>query len=247
MTEKNDVVIHVEGLKKNFGSLEVLKGIDMDIHRGEVVVVIGPSGSGKSTFLRCLNLLEIPTGGDIRYHGKSILEKGMKIDEYREKIGMVFQLFNLFDNLSVLKNVTIGPLKVLKADPVKTDAKARELLKRVGLESKIDAYPSQLSGGQKQRVAIARTLAMDPEVILFDEATSALDPEMVGEVLQIMRQLANDGMTMVVVTHEMGFAREVGDRVVFMADGYIVEEGNPRDVINNPQHQRTKDFLSKML
>jgi polar amino acid transport system ATP-binding protein len=191
--------------------------------------------------------LEKPSGGDIEYHGKSILHKDMKIDEYREKIGMVFQLFNLFENLSVLQNVTIGPLKVLKANPAETDKKARELLKRVGLESKIEAYPAQLSGGQKQRVAIARTLAMDPEVILFDEATSALDPEMVGEVLQIMRQLARDGMTMVVVTHEMGFAREVGDRVIFMDGGYIVEEGNPKDVINNPQHQRTKNFLSKML
>ncbi len=247
MTDEKDVVIQVKGLKKHFGNLEVLKGVDIDIHKGEVVVVIGPSGSGKSTFLRCLNLLETPTDGDILYHGQSILDKSMKIDKYREKIGMVFQLFNLFENLSVLKNVTIGPLKVLKADPAATEQKARELLKRVGLESKVDAYPSQLSGGQKQRVAIARTLAMDPEVILFDEATSALDPEMVGEVLQIMRQLAKDGMTMVVVTHEMGFAREVGDRVVFMDGGYIVEEGNPRDVIKNPQHQRTKDFLSKML
>ena len=247
MTDEKDVVIRVKGLKKHFGNLEVLKGVDIDIHKGEVVVVIGPSGSGKSTFLRCLNLLESPTDGDILYHGQSILDKNMKIDKYREKIGMVFQLFNLFENLSVLKNVTIGPLKVLKADPAATEQKDRELLKRVGLESKVDAYPSQLSGGQKQRVAIARTLAMDPEVILFDEATSALDPEMVGEVLQIMRQLAKDGMTMVVVTHEMGFAREVGDRVVFMDGGYIVEEGNPKDVINNPQHQRTKDFLSKML
>lgn len=247
MTDEKNVVLKVRGLKKSFGSLEVLKGVDVDIHKGEVVVVIGPSGSGKSTFLRCLNLLEKPSEGDIEYHGKSILHKDMKIDEYREKIGMVFQLFNLFENLSVLQNVTIGPLKVLKADPAETDKKARELLKRVGLESKIEAYPAQLSGGQKQRVAIARTLAMDPEVILFDEATSALDPEMVGEVLQIMRQLARDGMTMVVVTHEMGFAREVGDRVIFMDGGYIVEEGNPKDVINNPKHQRTKNFLSKML
>ena len=234
-------------MKKNFGSLEVLKGVDMEIDRGQVVVVIGPSGSGKSTFLRCLNLLEKPTDGDILFHGESILRKDMKIDEYREKLGMVFQLFNLFENLSVLDNVTIGPRKVKKVPKQEADAKARELLKRVGLESKADAYPAQLSGGQKQRVAIARTLAMDPEVILFDEATSALDPEMVGEVLQIMRQLAEEGMTMVVVTHEMGFAREVGDRLVFMDDGYIVEEGNPKDVISNPQHQRTKNFLSKML
>ncbi len=247
MTDEKDIIIQVKGLKKNFGSLEVLKGVDMEIDRGQVVVVIGPSGSGKSTFLRCLNLLEKPTDGDILFHGESILRKDMKIDEYREKFGMVFQLFNLFENLSVLDNVTIGPRKVKKVPKQEADAKARELLKRVGLESKADAYPAQLSGGQKQRVAIARTLAMDPEVILFDEATSALDPEMVGEVLQIMRQLAEEGMTMVVVTHEMGFAREVGDRLVFMDDGYIVEEGNPKDVISNPQHQRTKNFLSKML
>lgn len=219
----------------------------MEIDRGEVVVVIGPSGSGKSTFLRCLNLLEKPTDGDILFHGKSILRKDMKIDKYREKFGMVFQLFNLFENLSVLDNVTIGPRRVKKVPKEEAEKKAMELLRRVGLEDKAESYPSQLSGGQKQRVAIARTLAMEPEVILFDEATSALDPEMVGEVLQIMRQLAEEGMTMVVVTHEMGFAREVGDRVVFMDGGYIVEEGKPKDIILNPQHQRTKDFLSKML
>lgn len=247
MTNRKDVIIQVKGLKKNFGTLEVLKGVDMEIDRGEVVVVIGPSGSGKSTFLRCLNLLETPTAGDIRFHGGSILRKDMKLDMYREKFGMVFQLFNLFDNLSVLDNVSIGPRKVKKAGKEEADRRAMELLKRVGLEDKAGSYPSQLSGGQKQRVAIARTLAMDPEVILFDEATSALDPEMVGEVLQIMRQLAEDGMTMVVVTHEMGFAREVGDRVVFMDGGYVVEEGNPKDVISSPQHKRTRDFLSKML
>ncbi len=247
MTNEKDIIIQVKGLKKNFGSLEVLKGVDMEIDRGEVVVVIGPSGSGKSTFLRCLNLLETPTAGDILFHGKSILRKDMKLDKYREKFGMVFQLFNLFENLSVLDNVTIGPRKVKKVAKEEADRKAMELLRRVGLQDKAASFPSQLSGGQKQRVAIARTLAMDPEVILFDEATSALDPEMVGEVLQIMRQLAEDGMTMVVVTHEMGFAREVGDRVVFMDGGYVVEEGNPRDVITNPQHKRTKDFLSKML
>jgi polar amino acid transport system ATP-binding protein len=247
MTNKNDVIIQVKGLKKNFGSLEVLKGVDIEIDRGEVVVVIGPSGSGKSTLLRCLNLLEIPTAGDILFHGQSILEKGMKIDKYREKFGMVFQLFNLFENLSVLGNVTIGLKKVKKIPNEEADKQAMELLKRVGLEDKAYVYPSKLSGGQKQRVAIARTLAMNPEVILFDEATSALDPEMVGEVLQIMRQLAEEGMTMVVVTHEMGFAREVGDRLIFMDDGYIVEEGKPRDVITNPQHKRTKNFLSKML
>lgn len=247
MTDGKEVIIQVRGLKKNFGSLEVLKGVDMEIDRGEVVVVIGPSGSGKSTFLRCLNLLETPTDGDIFFHGESILRKDMKIDSYREKFGMVFQLFNLFENLSVLDNVSIGPRTVKKVPRQEANKRAMELLKQVGLESKADAYPAQLSGGQKQRVAIARTLAMDPEVILFDEATSALDPEMVGEVLQIMRQLAEEGMTMVVVTHEMGFAREVGDRIVFMDNGYIVEEGNPKDVISNPQHQRTKDFLSKML
>ena len=247
MTDEKDVVIQVKQLKKNFGSLEVLKGVDMEIDRGEVVVVIGPSGSGKSTFLRGLNLLEKPTDGDILFHGKSILRKDMKIDKYREKFGMVFQLFNLFENLSVLDNVTIGPRRVKKVPKEEAEKKAMELLRRVGLEDKAESYPSQLSGGQKQRVAIARTLAMEPEVILFDEATSALDPEMVGEVLQIMRQLAEEGMTMVVVTHEMGFAREVGDRVVFMDGGYIVEEGKPKDIILNPQHQRTKDFLSKML
>ncbi len=247
MTDGKEAIIQVKQLKKNFGSLEVLKGVDMEIDRGEVVVVIGPSGSGKSTFLRCLNLLEIPTDGDILFHGQSILRKDMKLDKYREKFGMVFQLFNLFENLSVLDNVTVGPRRVKKVPKDQAEKRAMELLKQVGLEDKADAYPSQLSGGQKQRVAIARTLAMDPEVILFDEATSALDPEMVGEVLQIMRQLAEQGMTMVVVTHEMGFAREVGDRVVFMDGGYVVEEGKPKDVITNPKHQRTKDFLSKML
>lgn len=247
MIDEKDIVIQVKQLKKNFGSLEVLKGVDMEISRGEVVVVIGPSDSGKSTFLRCLNLLEKPTDGDILFHGQSILRKDMKLDKYREKFGMVFQLFNLFENLSVLDNVTVGPRRVKKTPKAEAEKRAMELLKQVGLADKADSYPSQLSGGQKQRVAIARTLAMDPEVILFDEATSALDPEMVGEVLQIMRQLAEQGMTMVVVTHEMGFAREVGDRVVFMDGGYVVEEGKPKDVITNPQHQRTKDFLSKML
>lgn len=247
MTKEKDVIIQVKGLKKSFGSLEVLKGLDVEIDRGEVVVVIGPSGSGKSTFLRCLNLLESPTAGDILFHGESILRKGLNLDGYREKFGMVFQLFNLFENLSILDNVTIGPRKVKKIAKEEAEKQAMGLLKRVGLDNKADAYPSQLSGGQKQRVAIARTLAMEPEVILFDEATSALDPEMVGEVLQIMRQLAEDGMTMVVVTHEMGFAREVGDRLIFMDGGYIVEEGDPRNVIANPQHQRTKNFLSKML
>ncbi len=247
MTDGKEIIVQVIGLKKNFGKLEVLKGVDIEIERGEVVVVIGPSGSGKSTLLRCMNLLEMPTAGDILFHGESILRKDLKINEYRERFGMVFQLFNLFDNLSVLENVTIGLRKVRNKTKEESNKIAMELLKRVGLESKASEYPSRLSGGQKQRVAIARTLAMDPEVILFDEATSALDPEMIGEVLKIMRELAVDGMTMVVVTHEMGFAREVGDRVVFMDDGFIVEEGIAKDVIMNPQHKRTKEFLSKML
>ena len=215
--------------------------------KGEAVVVIGPSGSGKSTLLRCLNLLETPTGGDILFHGQSILRKDLKLDEYREKFGMVFQLFNLFENLSVLDNVTIGLRKVKKIPKEQAEKKAMELLKQVGLESKADVYPSKLSGGQKQRVAIARTLAMDPEVILFDEATSALDPEMVGEVLKIMRQLAENGMTMVVVTHEMGFAREVGTKVLFMDGGNIVEENTPQEFFTNPKSPRLQEFLSKVL
>ena len=247
MTDQREAVIQVKGLKKNFGSLEVLKGVDMKVLKGEAVVVIGPSGSGKSTLLRCLNLLETPTGGDILFHGQSILRKDLKLDEYREKFGMVFQLFNLFENLSVLDNVTIGLRKVKKIPKEQAEKKAMELLKQVGLESKADVYPSKLSGGQKQRVAIARTLAMDPEVILFDEATSALDPEMVGEVLKIMRQLAENGMTMVVVTHEMGFAREVATRVLFIDDGKIQEENTPKEFFANPKNQRLRDFLSKVL
>ena len=247
MTDQREAVIQVKGLKKNFGSLEVLKGVDMKVLKGEAVVVIGPSGSGKSTLLRCLNLLETPTGGDILFHGQSILRKDLKLDEYREKFGMVFQLFNLFENLSVLDNVTIGLRKVKKIPKEQAEKKAMELLKQVGLESKADVYPSKLSGGQKQRVAIARTLAMDPEVILFDEATSALDPEMVGEVLKIMRQLAENGMTMVVVTHEMGFAREVANRVMFINDGVIQEEGTPQEIFGNPKSQRLQEFLSKVL
>lgn len=247
MTNEKKCIIQVKDLKKNFGSLEVLKTINLEIEHGEAVVVIGPSGSGKSTLLRCLNLLEEPTAGDILFHGESILSKEMNIDKYREKIGMVFQLFNLFENLSVLDNVTIGLRKIKNMPKIEAYNRGMDLLKSVGLESKANVYPSKLSGGQKQRVAIARTLAMDPEVILFDEVTSALDPEMVGEVLKIMRQLVIDGMTMIVVTHEMGFAREVGSRLIFMDEGYIVEEGSPRDVIVNPQHKRTQDFLSKML
>lgn len=247
MTDQREAVIQVKGLKKNFGSLEVLKGVDMKVLKGEAVVVIGPSGSGKSTLLRCLNLLETPTGGDILFHGQSILRKDLKLDEYREKFGMVFQLFNLFENLSVLDNVTIGLRKVKKIPKEQAEKKAMELLKQVGLESKADVYPSKLSGGQKQRVAIARTLAMDPEVILFDEATSALDPEMVGEVLKIMRQLAENGMTMVVVTHEMGFARDVADRIIFMDDGYIVEEETPAEMFAHPKTERCRNFLASVL
>ena len=246
-TNSKEVIIQVKGLKKNFGSLEVLKGVDMEIDKGEVVVVIGPSGSGKSTFLRCLDLLEKPTAGDIMFHGKSILRKDMKIDKYREKFGMGFQLFNLFENLSVLDNVTIGPRKVKKVPKAEAERKAMDLLKQVGLESKADAYPSQLSGGQKQRVAIARTLAMEPEVILFDEATSALDPEMVGEVLDLMKALAREGMTMIIVTHEMGFAREVANRILFMDEGVIVENTTPEEFFTNPKSPRAKDFLSKVL
>ena len=225
----------------------MLKGVDMKVLKGEAVVVIGPSGSGKSTLLRCLNLLETPTGGDILFHGQSILRKDLKLDEYREKFGMVFQLFNLFENLSVLDNVTIGLRKVKKIPKEQAEKKAMELLKQVGLESKADVYPSKLSGGQKQRVAIARTLAMDPEVILFDEATSALDPEMVGEVLEIMKELARDGMTMVVVTHEMGFAREVASRVMFINEGQIQEENTPKEFFSHPENPRLCEFLSKVL
>ena len=245
MTDQREAVIQVKGLKKNFGSLEVLKGVDMKVLKGEAVVVIGPSGSGKSTLLRCLNLLETPTGGDILFHGQSILRKDLKLDEYREKFGMVFQLFNLFENLSVLDNVTIGLRKVKKIPKEQAEKKAMELLKQVGLESKADVYPSKLSGGQKQRVAIARTLAMDPEVILFDEATSALDPEMVGEVLSVMRDLASEGITMLVVTHEMAFARDVSNHVVFMCDGVIGEKGTPADVFEHPSNPRMIEFLSR--
>ena len=247
MTDQREAVIQVKGLKKNFGSLEVLKGVDMKVLKGEAVVVIGPSGSGKSTLLRCLNLLETPTDGDILFHGQSILRKDLKLDQYREKFGMVFQLFNLFENLSVLDNVTIGLRKVKKIPKEQAEKKAMELLKQVGLESKADVYPSKLSGGQKQRVAIARTLAMDPEVILFDEATSALDPEMVGEVLEVMRSLAKEGMTMIVVTHEMGFAKNVSNRVIFMDHGTIVEDRPPKELFEQPEHERTKSFLAKVL
>ena len=244
---KSNVKIHVENLEKRFGDLEVLKDISTDIYEGEVVVVIGPSGSGKSTFLRCLNRLEESSGGEIVVDGYNISHKGVNINKMRENIGMVFQHFNLFNNLNVLKNLMLAPVDLKKATKEEAKEQAIHMLEKVGLSDKADAFPSQLSGGQKQRVAIARALCMNPDIMLFDEPTSALDPEMVGEVLQVMKQLAADGMTMVIVTHEMGFAREVADRVIFMDGGYIVEEGTPEEVLSNPQAQRTKDFLEKVL
>jgi glutamine transport system ATP-binding protein len=240
-------MIKVSNLKKSFGNLEVLKGINAHVREREVVVVIGPSGSGKSTFLRCLNLLEDFDEGEIVIDGINIKEKQTNINKVREEVGMVFQRFNLFPHMTVLDNITLAPVKVRKWPREKAEAKAMELLKKVGLQEKANVYPGSLSGGQAQRVAIARALAMEPKVMLFDEPTSALDPEMVGEVLAVMKQLANEGMTMVVVTHEMGFAREVGDRVLFMDDGYIVEEGTPSEIFDNPKHERTKSFLSKVL
>ncbi len=246
MTTDN-VLIRVTGLQKNFGSLEVLKGINTEIKKGEVVVVIGPSGSGKSTFLRCLNRLEEPSGGTIELNGVDITDKKVNINKHREKMGMVFQQFNLFNNHTILKNITLAPVKLGIMKKAEAEQRAIELLKRVGLEEKANAYPSQLSGGQKQRVAIVRALAMNPEVMLFDEPTSALDPEMVGEVLDVMKELAQSGMTMVVVTHEMGFAKEVGSRVVFMDEGVIMEENTPEEFFANPKNPRLKDFLSKVL
>ena len=240
-------MIKVENLTKSFGELEVLKGINQEIKDGEVVVVIGPSGSGKSTFLRCLNLLESPTSGKIFVDDEEITSKKIDINKVREDMGMVFQSFNLFDNLNILDNITLAPTLVKKMEKAKAEEKARELLARVGLPDKAEAFPKSLSGGQKQRIAIARALAMNPKVMLFDEPTSALDPEMVGEVLDIMKDLAREGMTMVVVTHEMGFAREVGDRIIFMDGGYVVEEGSPEEIFGNPQNDRTKDFLGKVL
>jgi polar amino acid transport system ATP-binding protein len=240
-------VIKVANLKKQFGKLQVLKGIDENIEKGEVVVVIGPSGSGKSTFLRCLNLLEQPTSGEIIFDGVSITEKINDINKQREKMGMVFQQFNLFPHLTVMENITIAPIKVKGMSKDEAERKAIDLLKRVGLEDKVNTYPNKLSGGQKQRIAIVRALAMSPEVMLFDEPTSALDPEMVGEVLEVMKSLAKEGMTMIVVTHEMGFAKEVGSRVLFMDEGVIVEQGKPQELFNNPKHPRTQDFLRKIL
>ena len=240
-------MINVKNLHKSFGGLEVLKGIDEHISHGEVVVVIGPSGSGKSTFLRCLNLLEVPTEGEISIDGEVITQKGVDVNKIRQKTGMVFQHFNLFAHLNILKNITLAPVLLKKMTKEKAQERGRELLKMVGLADKADAYPSQLSGGQKQRVAIARALAMEPEIMLFDEPTSALDPEMVGEVLDVIKGLAQSGMTMVVVTHEMGFAREVGTRILFMDEGKILESGTPQQIFDNPQNERTKSFLSKVL
>lgn len=243
----NETLIKVEGLEKSFDKVEVLKGIDIEIKKGEVVVIIGPSGCGKSTFLRTLNLLEEPTGGHIYFEGVDITAPKTDINLHRQKIGMVFQQFNLFPHMTVLKNMTIAPIKLLGLSKEDAEKRALELLERVGLADRADSYPSQLSGGQKQRVAIVRALCMQPEVMLFDEPTSALDPEMVGEVLEVMKALAEDGMTMAVVTHEMGFAREVADRVLFIDQGIIMEQGKPEEIFSNPQSPRLKDFLSKVI
>ena len=240
-------MIEVKNLYKNFGKLEVLKGINIFIEQGEVVVIIGPSGSGKSTLLRCLNMLEEFNDGDIIFEGVSLKDKKTNINKHREKMGMVFQQFNLFPHMTVLNNITLAPIKVKKMNKTEAENIALDLLNKVGLSDKKDAYPNQLSGGQKQRIAIARALAMNPDVMLFDEPTSALDPEMVGEVLEVMKNLASQGMTMVVVTHEMGFAREVGSRVIFMDNGEIVEENKPKELFSNPKNDRTKSFLSKVL
>ena len=244
-----DSIISVHGLEKAFddGKLKALRGVDAEIKRGEVVVVIGPSGSGKSTFLRCLNLLEAPTAGSVVVEGVNINDPKVNINKHREKMGMVFQHFNLFPHMTILKNMTLAPMKLLKKSKAEAEEKAMALLKRVGLAERANAYPSQLSGGQKQRIAIVRALCMEPQVMLFDEPTSALDPEMVGEVLEVMKRLAEEGMTMVVVTHEMGFAREVADRVLFMDDGVIMEEGTPEEIFGNPKNPRTQDFLRKVL
>ena len=240
-------MIDVKNLTKSFGDLQVLKGVSEHINKGERVVLIGPSGSGKSTFLRCLNLLETPTSGEIIFEGQSITDDKCDINKIRQKMGMVFQHFNLFPNMTILKNITLAPVRTGLMSKEQAEKEARELLRRVGLEDKADSYPAQLSGGQKQRIAIVRALCMQPEVMLFDEPTSALDPEMVGEVLDVMKELARSGMTMVCVTHEMGFAREVADRVLFMDEGKILEEGTPQEIFGNPKEQRTKDFLNKVL
>ena len=249
MSDKNEVLIRVKGLKVYYkdGAIKALDGVDAEIRRGEVVVIIGPSGSGKSTLLRSLNLLETPTEGTIEFDGVNITDPKVDINLHRRKMGMVFQHFNLFPHMTILRNMTLAPTKLLKKSKADAEEKAMELLRRVGLADRAGAYPSQLSGGQKQRIAIVRALCMEPEVMLFDEPTSALDPEMVGEVLAVMKQLAAEGMTMVVVTHEMGFAREVADRVIFIDGGKILEEGTPEDIFEHPKNQRTNDFLSKVL
>ncbi len=244
---RGDTLIKVQGLHKIFGELHALSGISEEIHKGEVVVIVGPSGSGKSTFLRSLNLLEEPSKGQVIFEGEDITDKKVDINKHRQKMGMVFQHFNLFPHKTILQNITLAPIKLLKRSKDDAEKRAMELLRLVGLEEKADAYPSQLSGGQKQRIAIVRSLAMDPEVMLFDEPTSALDPEMVGEVLELMKQLARDGMTMVVVTHEMGFAKEVATRVIFMDEGQIKEQGEPEEFFGNPKDERLKEFLSKIL
>ena len=242
-----NVLFEIKDLQKKFGSLTVFDGLSETICKGDVVVIIGPSGGGKSTFIRCLNLLEQPTAGKIYFEGEDITAKGFDVNKHRQKVGMVFQQFNLFNNLTVLENITISLTKVKKQSEEESKEKALKLLKRVGLEDKANAYPSQLSGGQKQRIAIVRALAMEPDVLLFDEPTSALDPEMVGEVLQVISDLARDGITMVVVTHEMGFARKVGTRVLFMDGGQIAEQGTPEEIFEHPQNERTKEFLSKVI
>lgn len=244
-----DIILSVRDLEKHFyeGKLKALQGISTDIRRGEVVCVIGPSGSGKSTFLRCLNLMELPTAGTITFEGTDITDPAVDINLHRRKIGMVFQHFNLFPHMTVLRNMTIAPIKLLKKEPAEAEKQAKALLERVNLLERASAYPNQLSGGQKQRIAIVRALCMNPDVMLFDEPTSALDPEMVGEVLDVMKDLARSGMTMVCVTHEMGFAREVADRVLFIDEGKIVEEGTPEEIFSHPQEQRTRDFLNKVL
>lgn len=240
-------IISVKNLRKSFGNLEVLKDINAEVQEKEVICVIGPSGSGKSTFLRCLNRLEDISGGQVIINGHDITDSKININKVRQEVGMVFQQFNLFPHKTVLENITMGPIKIHGTEKAEAEKKALELLQKVGLKEKASSYPGELSGGQKQRVAIARALAMNPKIMLFDEPTSALDPEMVGDVLEVMKQLAKEGMTMVVVTHEMGFAREVGDRVIFMDGGYIVEENEPNALFGNPQHERTKAFLSKVL
>ena len=245
-TKKDDVLIKVEGLHKIYGDFHALNGIDEEIHRGEVVVIVGPSGSGKSTFLRSLNLLEVPDQGHIYFEGVDITDKHVDINKHRQKMGKVFQHFNLFPHKTIKENITLAPIKLLGKSKEEADKRAMELLERVGLAEKADSYPSQLSGGQKQRIAIVRSLAMDPDVILFDEPTSALDPELTAEILKVLKELAAEKMTMVIVTHEIGFARSVSDRVIFMDGGVIVEEGKPEDVIDNPKTDRAKAFLKKM-